>query len=269
MSDIRCIVIGTGHLGKIHAGLLRGLQTNGRGVSLAGVVDSDLNRASSIASLFGVPAASSAQELAGRFDAAVVATPTSSHADIARDLLVAGIHCFVEKPLASDMLQCRKLIAAADDHGVALQVGHVENFNPVFKGLREQLVDIEYIDAVRCGTYTGRSTDIGIVMDLMIHDLDLIADLVESPVQRVSAFGLNVLSQHEDFAAAHLQFRSGVRASVRASRIDENLQRTFTVYCKHLIARLDLANGTATVSRVAGQQRHIAARHQNVTVEIG
>ena len=252
MNDIRCIVIGTGHLGKIHAGLVRGLHSSGRGLSLAGVVDSDSHRASAVADLFGVPAAGTAEELSDRFDAAIVATPTCSHTQIARSLLAAGKHCFVEKPLASDMLQCRKLIAAAEENNVTLQVGHVENFNPVFKGLRDQLTDIQYIDAVRCGTYTGRSTDIGIVMDLMIHDLDLIAELVDSPVQRVSAFGLNVLSQHEDFATAHLQFRSGARASVRASRIDEGLQRTFTVYCKHLIARMDLANGTATISRVAG-----------------
>ena len=260
MSKLRCAVIGTGHLGKIHAGLIRKLQNQGGSVELSYVVDSDQARADQIANLFHIPAATSYAAILDHIDAAIIATPTTSHIDIASDLLAAGKHCFIEKPMACNMMQCRSLNSLANKNNLTLQVGHVENFNPVWKALRPLCRDVQFIDARRCGTYTGRSTDIGIVMDLMIHDLDLVADVVDADVQSVSAFGLNVLSKHEDFAEAHMAFRNGCTARLRASRIDEHMERKMSLYCKNNIIHLDFAEGTAQVSEltVANNSGHSA-----------
>ncbi len=250
MRPIRCAVVGTGHLGKIHAGLVRAIQSKTGSLHLQGVVDADLGRADQIAKIFGVKSADNLTSLLPEIDAAIVATPTSTHLQIGSQLLAAGKHCFIEKPLALNMVECRQLNALAAENDLTLQVGHVENFNPVWKGLRNQFDRIEYIDASRCGTYTGRSTDIGIVMDLMIHDLDLIAEVINSEVERISAYGVSVLSQREDFAEAHLHFRNGAVARVRASRIDAQMMRVFSVYSNNLIAHLNFADGSATVSEL-------------------
>ncbi len=248
MSAIRCAVVGTGHLGKIHSTLVRKIESDSNRLRLAAVVDSDLPRCKAIASQLRVTAAGSLQEVIDNVDAVIIATPTVTHHKIASMALSLGKHCFVEKPFALDMTQCRELINQAEAHGLTLQVGHVESFNPVWTGLKDRLHEVRFVDAVRSGTYTGRSTDIGIVMDLMIHDLDLIAELIDSPVERVSAFGFSVLSAHEDFAEAHFHFRNGAVARVRASRLDEHLQRTMSVYSEDLTAHLNFADGSAKLS---------------------
>lgn len=255
MNTVRCLVIGGGHLGKIHASILRSLAVDGRPVQLAGIVDADVHRAASLGQVLGVPYAADMAELAGTFDAAVVATPTVTHATVAGELLSRGIHCLIEKPMATTMLECRRLIVAAETSGAVLSVGHVENFNPAWRAVREKLEDVQHVDAVRCGTYSGRSTDIGVVMDLMIHDLDLIAELADSPAGRVSGHAVAAISTHEDAANCHVQFRSGMTASLRASRIDEHLQRQMTVWCRERIVRIDFATASLRISEINASQR--------------
>ncbi len=247
MKTIRCAVVGTGHLGKIHASLVRKIENETGCLQLAAVIDNDESRCKSVASTLRVKAATSIDEVLQDIDAAIIATPTVTHHRIGCQLLQHGKHCFVEKPFSLNSNECCELMQLAESKKCTLQVGHVENFNPVWTGVRDRLHNVRFVDAVRSGTYTGRSTDIGIVMDLMIHDLDLIAQLIDSPVELVSAFGFSVLSKHEDFAEAHLHFRNGSIARVRASRLDEQLQRTMAVYSEGLTAHLNFADGSAKV----------------------
>ena len=245
MRPIRCAVVGTGHLGKVHATILRRIEQGSGRFELAAVVDCDESRCNAFANPLRIKAATKLEDILPEIDAAIIATPTVTHHQVASLALNHGKHCFVEKPFALDMTECRELIDLAEGKQCTLQVGHVENFNPVWTGVRDRLSNVRFVDAVRSGTYTGRSTDIGIVMDLMIHDLDLIAELIDSPVELVSAFGFSVLSKHEDFAEAHLHFRNGSIARVRSSRLDEQLQRTMAVYADGLTAHLNFADGTA------------------------
>lgn len=245
MRAVRCAVVGTGHLGRIHANLIRKIETEVGRLKLCAVVDSDEGRCQAIASQLRVQGCSDLQQVFDQVDAVVIATPTVTHKQIGTNVLSRGKHCFVEKPLALDMLECKSLIDLATLHQVKLQVGHVENFNPAWSGTRERLRDVRFVDAVRCGTYTGRSTDIGVVMDLMIHDLDLIAELIDAPVQRVTAFGMKVLSEREDFAEANIQFQNGAIARVRASRIDEEMRRCMSVYSAGTTAHINFGDGSA------------------------
>jgi predicted dehydrogenase len=244
---VRCAVVGTGHLGRIHANLIRKIESETGRLKLVAVVDSNESRREAIASQLRVQACADLQQVVDQIDAAVIATPTITHKQIGAAVLNRGKHCFIEKPLALDMLECKALIELAKVHHVKLQVGHVENFNPVWTGTRDRLRDVRFVDAVRCGTYTGRSTDIGVVMDLMIHDLDLVAELIDAPVERVCAFGMKVLSEREDFAEANIQFQNGAIARLRASRIDEEMCRSMSVYAHDTTAHLNFTDGSAKI----------------------
>lgn len=185
--------------------------------------------------------------LAGHIDAAVIATPTTLHHSVAMWCLNNGIHAFIEKPIASTVDEADELIRTADRNDLRLQVGHVERFNPIWTEVRSTLdpTQIQHIEARREGSYTGRSTDIGIVLDLMIHDIDLILSLVDSPVQSIRATGRCVLGDHEDFAIADLVFRNGVSAHVRASRLAANPARCMEIHCDSRWFDVDFASGTA------------------------
>jgi predicted dehydrogenase len=250
VKPIRCAVIGAGHLGKIHAGQIRKIENETGLLKLVAVVESDEARCNTLTQSLSVGGAASLDELEPTsYDAAIVASPTCTHHEVATKLIEQGKHCFIEKPFASNRQQCLELVELSESRAVTIQVGHVENFNPAWTAIRDELRNVKFIDAVRSGTYTGRSTDIGIVMDLMIHDLDLIAELVDSTVSHISAFGLSVLSQHEDFAEAHIRFHNGSMARVRASRLDEHLQRKMSVFAEGATAQLDFAEASVRISR--------------------
>ena len=187
--------------------------------------------------------------LLDQIDAAVIAAPTSLHYAIARDFLEAGVPLLVEKPLCATQAEAEELVAAARRRKVVLQVGHVERFNPAFQAAAGQLADPKYIEAVRATGVTFRSTDVGVVLDLMIHDIDLVLSLVHSPLCKVDALGVSVLGGHEDVANARLEFECGCVANLSASRVSYEPLRRMQVWSARAFAGIDFAGRTATLVR--------------------
>ena len=249
MSPVRLAVIGVGHLGRIHARLASSLP----GAELVAVVDPVAEAREQVAAEFGVPAGEDYQKLLGRFDAAIVATPTRQHYAVAADLLSRGIHTFIEKPITTGVADADELVDLADDHGVVLQVGHVERFNPAFIAAQPHVAAPKYIESVRCGPFTGRSTDIGVVLDLMIHDIDLVLSLVDSEVVAIESLGAAVFGPNEDWAQARLSFADGSVAHLRASRVSPTSQRTLEAWCLDRQVSIDFACRKATVMRHSRQ----------------
>ncbi|RUL89749.1 Gfo/Idh/MocA family protein [Tautonia sociabilis] len=242
---LRVGVVGVGHLGRHHARILSGLE----GVELVGVADLRADQARTVAEPLGAAAFADYRELLGRVDAVSVAVPTTSHREVAGAFLSRGIHAMVEKPLAASVLEGRELVELADRAGVVLAVGHVERFNPIWELSRDRCPRPRYIDAERLGVYTFRSTDIGAVLDLMIHDIDLILSLVGSPVVSVSALGTPVFGGHEDLAQARLEFEDGCVADIAASRASYQPSRRMRLWGAEGYASIDFASRQATIVR--------------------
>ncbi|HET6880800.1 MAG TPA: Gfo/Idh/MocA family oxidoreductase [Pirellulales bacterium] len=242
---MRVAVVGVGHLGRIHARILSKLE----GVTLAAVVDPLESNRQEAAANYGATAHLHHRELIGKVDAAVVATPTRFHCQVARELLAAGIHLLVEKPLAASTSQAAELVELARRNGAVLQVGHVERFNPAFTAAQPYLREPKYIEAVRRSGFSFRSTDIGVVLDLMIHDIDLVLSLVASPLRRVDALGVALFGRHEDVVNARLTFENGCVAALSASRASHTAARTMHLWSCHGMTALDLAARTVDLVR--------------------
>jgi predicted dehydrogenase len=247
MARVPVAVVGVGHLGQEHARVLAGLP----GAELVGVVDADAARAEQVAARCGTRTWPDHHALAGATRAAVIATPTLHHHAVARDLLAQGVHLLVEKPLASNVAQARELVEMADRRGALLQVGHIERFNPAFEELRSRPFRPRYITSERCGGFTGRSTDVGVVLDLMIHDLDLVLALVQAPVARVEAMGASVLGGHEDMAQARVTFANGCVADLSASRVHPEAVRRLRAFASEGHATVDFARRHVTLIQPA------------------
>lgn len=251
MSRLRVGVVGVGHLGRHHARVFAALE----GVELAGVADSRLEQARTVAEPLGVPAFADYRELLSRVDAVSIAVPTHLHHEVASAFLDHGISTMVEKPLASSAAEGENLVARARNRGATLQVGHIERFNPVLTALETQRFRPKFISAERLGTYTFRSTDIGVVLDLMIHDIDLILSLNSSPVVAVSAVGVSVFGGHEDVANARLWFEDGCVAELTASRASYQPTRKMRLWGAEGYLTLDFAAKTGTLIRPSDRLR--------------
>ncbi len=238
-------VVGVGHIGKNHARLYRELAM----AHFTAIYDNDPTVAAQRAAEFGVKAATSLEEFAEEVDAASIATPTSSHFEIGRELLMRGKHLLVEKPIADNTAHATELAELAASRGLVLQVGHVERFNPVLSALENRLTNPRFIEAHRLSPYPNRSTDIGVVLDLMIHDLEIILHLVRSPVQTIDAVGVPVLSRGEDIANARLRFENGCVANITSSRISPEQMRKIRVFQENVYLSLDYQNQTGEVYR--------------------
>ena len=245
MSKLRVGVVGVGHIGKNHARLY----AESTAADFTAVYDTDPARAAEFAAQYKVSAADSLADFAERVDAASVATPTNTHLEVARELLQAGKHLLVEKPIAMNTSQASELAALAEKNRLVLQVGHVERFNPVLSALEERLTRPRFIEAHRLSPYPNRSTDVGVVLDLMIHDLEIILHLVRSPVQSVDAVGVAVLSRGEDIANARLRFKNGCVANITSSRISPEQMRKIRVFQEDAYLSLDYGNQTGEVFR--------------------
>jgi predicted dehydrogenase len=234
---VKLAVIGCGHLGRIHARLLENVE----GAELVAVADPVAESRRLAATETKVPAVADYRDLIGQIDAAIVATPASLHHAIGMDLLRHGVHLLVEKPLALDVAEAEELVWAANWHGAVLQVGHIEQFNPALARVRPLMQDPRLIEAARAGGYTFRSTDIGVVLDLMIHDLDIALSIARSPVRSVAATGLSVMGAHEDVAQARIEFASGCVANLSASRVSYRARREMLIWSEHGQVEIDFA----------------------------
>jgi len=228
-------VAGVGHMGKEHARIY----AESKEAELVGVHDSNPDTAKKIAEKYRTRAFSSLEEMVDSVEAASIVTPTTTHLSIAAPFLKKGKHVLVEKPIAMDTAEARELVNLADQHGAKLAVGHVERFNPVLAALEERLGRPRFIEAHRLSPYPGRSTDIGVVMDLMIHDLEIILHLVRSPVTSVDAVGVPVLSKGEDIANARIRFANGCVANLTTSRISPEKLRKIRVFQDDAYLSLD------------------------------
>ncbi len=226
---MKIAVIGTGSLGKEHARIYAGLATSGE-VAFTGVYDAVPDAARKIADKFGVRAFNSLAEAAAGAEAFSVVTPTTTHYEISRFLLAQGKHVLVEKPMTDRADQAAELVQLAQRNHCLLQVGHIERFNPVFRWLETAAREPRFIESHRLSQFPARSTDIGVVLDLMIHDLDVVLAFVKSPVVQVDAVGIPVLSTSEDIANARLRFANGCVANLTASRVSPERMRKIRVF---------------------------------------
>lgn len=225
-NTLRAAVVGTGYLGRFHAQKYAALP----GVELTCVVDADPERARAMGEELGVPHFLDFRELVGRVDVASVVTPTCLHHEVALPLLEAGIHLLVEKPITVTEAEARQLMAAASASGVILQVGHLERFNPAVQVLLKEVRRPLFIEAHRLSKFTGRATDVDVVLDLMIHDLDILLTLVQSPLREVRATGVPVMTPNVDLANARLTFENGCTANLTASRMSFKDMRKVRVF---------------------------------------
>ncbi len=214
-------VVGVGHLGRHHARVMASLAD----VNLVGVVDIDVDRAEQVARAHGTRAFANWRDISDRIDAVSIATPTEVHAEVALPLIERGVHVLIEKPLTRSLADADRILEAARGRGVVLGVGHIEHFNPAVQAARVHISRPGFIEVHRLGAFPERSLDIDVVFDLMIHDLGLVLDLVDSPVVGIEAVGVPVLTPRVDIANARLRFASGCIANLTASRISREQVR--------------------------------------------
>ncbi len=238
MSRLRTAVVGVGYLGNFHARKYAALTD----VELTGVVDSDAARASEVAAACACTAFTDYRELIGQVDAVSVVVPTQYHHQVALDFLNAGVHVLIEKPITVTIEQADELIAVAEDKKLVLQVGHLERFNPVLMAAEEVLSAPLFVESVRIAPFKPRGTDVNVVLDLMIHDIDIIQYLVKSKVARIDAIGAPVFTTEEDIANARIAFENGCVANVTASRISLKSERKMRIFQREAYLTLDFQN---------------------------
>lgn len=247
MEEIRAAVVGVGHHGRQHVRICRELP----GVVLAAVADLSPETVREVANESGAAAVADYRDLIPHVDAVSIATPTVTHHEIARYFLSRGKDVFLEKPMASSVEEAEDLIRLADEKGRVLQIGHVERFNPAIKALAGLLTEPRFIECHRLSRYNPRGCDVGVVLDLMIHDIDIILTLVNDDIQSISAVGVNVLSSSEDIANARIEFRRGCIANVTASRVSADNMRKIRVFQEDAYISLDYVKQAGLIYRKA------------------
>ena len=239
MTVLRAAVIGVGHLGRFHARKYVALDD----VELVAVCDLDRRRAREVAAVHDSRPVFDHRELAGQVDAVTIAADTSAHFDLARYFLDNGVHVLVEKPMTATSAEGRELTRLAERNDLRLQVGHVERFNPALLAARERLSSVQFIECHRLAPFQRRGADVNVVLDLMIHDLDLILSLLGSRPVSVSAVGIAVLTDSADIANARIEFDTGAIANVTASRVSTATQRKFRVFHEGQYLSIDFGEG--------------------------
>jgi predicted dehydrogenase len=237
MKPVRCAVVGAGHFGRYHAQKYAAMP----GVDLVAIVDADAARAHAVAQEVGCPAQTDLGAVIGAIDAASVAVPTSAHHAVAARLLEAGIHVLIEKPIAATLAQADDLIALAARHARILQVGHLQRFLLRRMEIPDRVARPLYLEASRIAPFKPRGTDVGVVLDLMIHDIDLVLALTPAPVTSVDAIGAPVVTATEDMVNARLRFADGCVATLVASRVGAGTERRLRIYQRDSYLNVDLA----------------------------
>lgn len=242
---LKVAVIGVGHLGKWHAEKYAASPD----CELVAVVDSNLDVANAIAQKHGIQACTDYRDILTEVDAISLAVPTNGHYKIAREILEAGIHCLVEKPITETVEQASELIEIAARKKLVLQVGHIERFNSVMLGIEEFLNQPQFIESTRLAPYSLRATDVCVILDLMIHDIDIILDLVNSPIRSISANGTSVLSNTTDIANARIEFENNCVANVTASRVGHKRERKLRIFSKELYISADFQEKILSINK--------------------
>jgi predicted dehydrogenase len=258
---LKCGVAGVGYLGRHHARIYNTLES----VELVGVYEPDDERATAIVAEYGCRRFDSLEALGQACDAVSVVVPTDRHCEVALPLLDLSCHLLIEKPLCSSVDEAESIVAAARKAGVLVQVGHVEHFNPVMSYLEEEVDRPRFITTERLAPFQPRGTEVGVVLDLMIHDIGVVLQLVRSPVARVEGVGVSVLSPTEDIANARVVFENGCVANLNASRVSQKKLREIRVFQDSAYLSLDFMNQTGHLVKKQGP----ALVKQDIPIEKG
>jgi predicted dehydrogenase len=250
MNPLRVGVVGVGHLGSLHAKMYAQIPA----AQFVGVFDVDAEKARKVAKEFKTIAYSQLDELLANVDAVSIATVTQSHYDVAMQVIKRGVHLLIEKPITATIEHARALTERAETNKLKLQVGHIERFNPAILALEPYNIKPLFIESHRLAQFNPRGSDVAVVLDLMIHDIDLILSLVKSKVTRIDANGVAVISDTPDIANARLQFENGCVANVTASRISQNKMRKMRLFQNDAYISIDFADGVSEVFRLADEQ---------------
>lgn len=246
MEKLSVGVIGVGHLGKLHTKMFKQIEN----CELVGVFDANPEQAKSVAAEFGVSAFNSIDDLLLKVNAVSIATTTSAHFEVAKKCLEKNIHVFVEKPITTTIEEAEKLVEISKNKNLKLQVGHIERFNPGLISLDSYISEPRFIQTDRLSQFNPRGTDVAVVLDLMIHDIDIILSLIKSNVKQIDANGVAVVSDHIDIANARIQFENGAVANVTASRISQKKMRKMRIFQKDHYISLDFVTGVSEVYRL-------------------
>lgn len=245
MNKIKVGVIGVGHLGSVHAKVYSKLDN----VKLVGVCDCNLERAIEIGKKYHTSSYADYEDLFDKIDAASIVVPTSLHYNIAKDFLNHGIHVLIEKPITKTLSEADELIDIAKEKKLILQVGHIERFNSAVRALEPYLKKPKFIECQRLGPFHKRVTDVGVVLDLMIHDIDIVLGLIEQAVVNIEAVGLSTISDYEDIANVRLTFADGTIADITASRVTKDVVRKIRIFQEESYISLDYLNQEVTIFR--------------------
>lgn len=248
MHKLRVGVVGVGYLGNLHAKVYKELEA----CQLVGVCDTNSARLNEISQSLNIPGFSDYRELFSKVEAVSISTPTTSHYRIASDFLKAKICVLVEKPFTNTLREADSLIKLAKGHKLILQVGHIERFNSAFSATLKIIKSPKFIECHRLSPFPNRSLDIGVVLDLMIHDIDIVLGLVNSPLKKIEAVGVPVLTKFEDIANARLAFKNGCVCNLTASRVSEEGMRKIRIFQEDTYISLDYRNAQACVYKKTG-----------------
>jgi predicted dehydrogenase len=243
MHKIKVAVIGTGYLGSLHAKLYKQIP----GCSLEAICDIDKGRLDQLSAELAVPGYTDHTRLFDKVDAVSIVVPTRMHYPIAKDFLEHNIHTLVEKPFTENLAQADGLIALARARDLILQVGHIERFNSAFAATHKLIKEPKFIECHRLSPFPNRSLDVGVVLDIMIHDIDIILGLVSCPVEKIESVGVNVLTKFEDIANSRITFANGCVANLTASRVSDEAMRKIRIFQENTYISLDYKEAKATV----------------------
>jgi predicted dehydrogenase len=245
MKTIRAAVVGVGYLGKFHAEKYARME----GVQLVGVVDGDPTRAKEVANLHQTQAYTDYRQLLGQVDAVSIAVPTPHHFEISKDFLLSNVDLLIEKPITISLDEADELVRLADQKDLIIQVGHLERFNPAVVALENKITTPRFIESHRLATFKERGTDVSVVLDLMIHDIDIILNFVRSDLTQIHAAGIPVITDQVDIANARLTFANGCVANVTASRISTKNERKIRLFQQDAYISVDFANHAIDIIR--------------------
>lgn len=254
---IRAGIVGVGHMGRYHVAAYTEIYN----VDIVGVCDLDQEKAKQAVAPFDLPTLTDYRDLYGRVDVVSLAVPTHLHFEVAKDFLENGIHVLLEKPIAPTMAEAEELFNIAAKHRVALHIGHVERFNGAIQEMKKIIENPYLVESRRIGPYTGRNADTGVVLDLMIHDIDIVQNLVDRPVVELNVQGRKIHSDREDLVSVQMRFDNDTLATLLASRVSEEKIRTLTVHQKEAYIFLDYTDQEIHIHRQASSSYQMTNSH--------
>jgi len=254
MKKLKVGVIGTGHLGKLHTKMFKSIDN----CELVGIYDSIPEQAKAVSAEFSIQSMASIEDLLKHVDAVSIAATTTAHYELAKKCFEFGVHVFIEKPITTTIKEAEELVEISEKKNLNLQVGHIERFNPALVSMEKYIDEPKFIQTDRLAQFNPRGTDVAVVLDLMIHDIDIILSLVKSDVVDVQANGVAVVSDHLDIANARLQFANGAVANVTASRISQKKLRKMRIFQKDSYIALDFVTGVAESYRLVAPDAEVS-----------